>query len=109
MTSTITARQYVVTGDWSDDEGQNIALATVEHMAKSVEYVAYSGDEDDARYFTMIDGKMTEVVFRCIESSGPDDEDYLHRRYTVVPKGDADSEFHAEPIDTFTVRIDGRA
>lgn len=109
MTSTqtpVTFRQYVRTGEWADESTQLVTCYT-DHMAKAVEYASYSGDGDDGdRYFTLIDGKMVEVVFRAVGGTSTDSDDYMHTTYGVFIKGASE---HAEPIDGFTVRIDGRA
>lgn len=103
-TQTTTFRQYVRTGEWADESTQLVTCYT-DHMAKSVEYAAYSGDDDGDRYFTLIDGKMVEVEFRSVSDTSIDSDDYMHTTYGVFVKGDEDG----EPIDTFHVRIDGRA
>lgn len=106
MTSSIdTARQYVRSFDYGD--GPGLAVCTALDMAASIEAAHYSGDNEgaDDRLFTIVDGAMTEVEIRGVRgSSYADEDDYLYSKHGVYVKG-AD----AEPIETFTVRIDGRA
>jgi hypothetical protein len=71
-------------------------------MSEAIKFAHYTGDGETDRYFTILDGLMTEVTFRCIDWWYGDD-DWLYYEHGVfapdVP----------EPIETFTVRIDGRA
>lgn len=104
MSITATARQYVASFDYGD--GEQMIVCTTDRMRGAVEDAAYSGEEDDARYFTIIDGEMTEVTFRAVAGSNYcDEDDYLHTTYHVFRKtGDTQT-----PIDAFYVRIDGRS
>lgn len=94
-------REYVRTGEWANELTQ-LATCYVEHMAKAIEFAHYSGDGETDRYYTLIDGLMTEVTFRYIDREC-DEDDWLYYKYGVFAPG------IPEPIETFTVRIDGRA
>lgn len=108
-------RQYLATFDYGD--GPGMTLCTTDRMRKAVENAAYSGDDDDARYYTLIAGEMVEVTFRAATKTYTDDDDYMHTAYGVFPVMDLGAEdpgvrianMDDEPIETFHVRIDGRA